>query len=67
MSQKRFNLINITPIGMIKDVYPETYCNICNGHLSDRCGRCIDSNTRVCKIVCNNDKYYHRHCYYLLS
>lgn len=59
---KIFELESINPIGFIKQVYPQKFCDFCRGELSDVCGNCQENNCDTCLVTSENNAYYHTHC-----
>lgn len=62
-----FKLINFSPIGFITINFPVQFCSLCRGYLNEPCSICTEKNEVKCDVICQNDTYYHNHCYGLMN
>lgn len=59
MSQIYFSVVDVFPVGFIKDP-EERYCLICRGKLNMPCCECQDNKESDCKYL---DNQMHNHCF----
>jgi len=62
-----FKLVKFCPVGFYAPNYPVAFCSLCRGKLTDVCSTCYENNCEICRVINNDDNYYHQHCYQLLK
>ncbi|ADO18727.1 hypothetical protein [Acanthamoeba castellanii mimivirus] len=66
-TNKIFQLIDFSPVGIKVNNYPVKYCAVCRGLLTDPCGSCVEKNINACDVGEKNEFYFHKHCQQLLT